>query len=303
MGSTLRGANRYLASRYLVRACLLPFASRPARMFFKHADTKLLVASLVLFLLVTGAAAWGLGAVAGLYVALTLALGLVVGVQLNLYRKRQRDDELNRRHLQALLALHATLDLRAPLPPLTGWAASPELVATLVDLVRRHRPRTILELGSGASTVAMAYALEQHAEGAGHVHSLDHEADYGAATRAEAVRHGLDDLATVHHAPLRQATFDGQTFAWYDLDALPHDLPPLDLVVVDGPPRETNPQARYPALPALLDRLSDRALVVLDDADRADEAALLDRWLARYDGFAVERYPSPKGTAVLRRTA
>lgn len=272
-------------------------------MFFKHADTQLLVASLVAFVLLTVAAAWGLGAVAGLYVGVTLALGLLLGVQLNLYRKRRRDDEQHQRHVQALLALHATLDVRAPLPPLTGWAASPELVATLVDLVRCHRPRTILELGSGASTVAMAYALEQHVGGAGHVHSLDHEADYGAATRVQAARHGLDALATVHHAPLRRQTFDGQTFAWYDLDALPSDLPPLDLVVVDGPPRETNPMARYPALPALLDRLSGDALVVLDDANRADEAAILDRWLGRYDGFAVERYPSPKGTAVLRRTA
>jgi hypothetical protein len=57
-------------------------------------------------------------------------------------------------------------------------------------------------------------------------------------------------------------------------------------MIVDGPPGATGPQARYPALPALLQAIpSDPArplqiTLLLDDMIRADEQATAAAWQA-----------------------
>jgi hypothetical protein len=75
----------------------------------------------------------------------------------------------------------------------------------------------------------------------------------------------------------------------------------IDLLFVDGPPKATGPQARFPAIPVLLSQLSDDALIVLDDTAREDERAISDRWVAEY---AVERTVRrfEKGARIFRRT-
>jgi exonuclease SbcC len=58
------------------------------------------------------------------------------------------------------------------------------------------------------------------------------------------------------------------------------------LVIVDGPPGATGPQARYPALPALLDAIpADPAhplqvTLLLDDLHRPEEQAIAAAWQA-----------------------
>lgn len=265
----------------------------------KHEDTRLLVTAGVLYLVVALVFALLLP-VAGLYVAVGWALLTVLVVQLYLFRRRQIEDRTQFRQLQAVQSLTHLLPLRAPLPSLAGWAASPELAATLYGLVRHEKPRVIVELGSGVSTIVMGYALEQN--GAGHLYSLDHDAAFGEETRQRLAEHGLADYAEVLDAPLTDQPLDGETWHWYDPDALT-DLPPVDLLVIDGPPRETQPHVRYPALPRLVERLQPRATVVLDDADRPEETEIVRRWREQFPAFAHTRVESPKGTAVLRRSA
>jgi predicted O-methyltransferase YrrM len=258
-----------------------------------------MVVSIILLVLVAAGAWMATGRAAGLIVLLVAFAGLV-GIQLHLYRKRKADDIQQRRHIQALLFLFSAFDFRAPLPSLTGWAISPELAATLVTLVRTHEPDVIVELGSGASTLVMGYAVEQ--QGKGRVISLDHSAKYGAETRKDLAMHALQDWTEVRHAPLTSIQQRGKTWSWYDLDAIEKNLS-IDMVVIDGPPRETGPMARYPAVPALYEYLSDDAVVVLDDAYRKDEKGILDRWMSDYDDFELVIHESPSGTAVLRRTS
>lgn len=262
-------------------------------------DTRWLGISTVL-LAVLAAGGWMVMGSAAVLVVLVVAFAGIVGLQLYLYRKRSVDDVQQRRHLQALLYLFTALDVQAPLPALTGWAVNPELAATLVALIRRHQPEVVLELGSGASTVIMGYAVEQN--GCGRVISLDHNEHYGAATRRTLARHGLQAWADVRHAPLTRIEHGETAWSWYDLDALEENLT-IDMVFVDGPPHETGTMARYPALPALYPYLSDEAIVVLDDAYRADERAMLNRWMEDYADFAVEVQAHPNGTAILRRSA
>ena len=201
------------------------------------------------------------------------------------------------RQVEALLALYRDVDPPRSLPALRGWSASPDLLLYLYHLVLKERPRRILECGSGASTVVLAYALK--AVGQGQLTSLDHLEHYCAATRAQLCDHGMDSWANVEHAPLAPAEIEGQPWLWYNLDAVPEG--PIDLVVIDGPPAQTQPNARFPAMPLLRGRLSESAVLVLDDLVREDEQEIVRRWLDQFDDWVLEEVDHEKVTGVLRR--
>jgi hypothetical protein len=59
--------------------------------------------------------------------------------------------------------------------------------------------------------------------------------------------------------------------------------------------------ARYPALPMFFERLSESAIVLVDDASRPDEQEMIKRWLKEYPVFSHEFLPHEKGTVILRR--
>lgn len=197
---------------------------------------------------------------------------------------------------QASIELAGILPLRAPLRPMTGWAITPELGAILVRTVLERRPKTIVELGSGVSSIVHGYSLEL--VGGGRVISLDHDAAYAEVTRREIALHALSDTVTVVDAPLVTQLVGGESFDWYSLANLPEDTR-IDMLLVDGPPARTGRLARYPALPLLLSRLADGATLVLDDAARRSERAIVERWM-RDHGARLEHvfHETRKGVSV-----
>jgi hypothetical protein len=125
---------------------------------------------------------------------------------------------------------------------------------------------------------------------------------HAARTREALASAGLTDVATVVDAPLVDHVVEGETWRWYDLASLPR-LPLAGLLVVDGPPGGLRPLARYPAMPLLEDRLTDTAIVVMDDTRRSDERLIAERWAARPGAWRLEFRDTEKGAAILRRNA
>jgi predicted O-methyltransferase YrrM len=204
------------------------------------------------------------------------------------------------RQLEALQNLNAVLPTSDVLPATRGWAASPDLLVTLVDLVITERPSLIVECGSGASTLWLALALRRFGID-GRIIALDHDPVFSRKTRDFLARHDVLDLAEVRDAPLESFSLDGETYSWYARTAW-EDLAGIDLLFVDGPPAATGHQARYPALPLLNKSLSPIATVVLDDLIVPDMREMLPRWLDADPGFSSEILPLEKQAAVLRRT-
>jgi hypothetical protein len=128
--------------------------------------------------------------------------------------------------------------------------------------------------------------------------SLEHDPDYHQQTAQELSRLGLSDFAEVRLAPLEQCAVQGETWSWYAESAW-RDLGGCGLLFVDGPPGWSAPLARYPAVPVLADALTPGAAVFLDDYDRADEQAVVARWIQQYPTWSLERIAHRKGTAAL----
>jgi predicted O-methyltransferase YrrM len=204
------------------------------------------------------------------------------------------------RQLEALQNLNAVLPASGIMPASRGWAASPDLLLVLVDLVSTQRPALVVECGSGASTLWLALAMRQF-KVSGRIVALDHDPVFGAKTREFLARHDVDDLAEVRDAPLENFSLDGESYSWYARSAW-EDLTGIDLVFVDGPPAATGHQARYPALPLLRESLSPAATVVLDDLVVPDMQEVLRRWLDAYPDFGAEIIPLEKQAAVLHRS-
>ena len=188
------------------------------------------------------------------------------------------------REVEALLQLFHDFEPRAPMPSSGGFALNPTDLLDLLHLVRTRKPRLVVELGSGTSTVWMAYLMQQIG---GKLISLDHDHGYAEKTRAALAQHGLTEVAEVRDAPLRPVVLDGRTFPWYDVDALA-DLHGIDLLVIDGPPEKTGPDARYPAMRVLEKQLADAATILFDDAHREAERAALEKWVETIEGLTQE---------------
>ena len=182
------------------------------------------------------------------------------------------------------------LALDAPIPPTRGWAASPDVLLTLVHSARSSDIRTIVDLGSGVSTLVLAKADPQ-----ARVISIDNSPEYAAKTQLLLDSHGITNVE-IRVAPLAPHASGN---SWYETSVFT-DITEIDLLFIDGPPATADGQARHPAFTELLKKLSAKAIVVLDDAGRDGEKELANKFAAGISTHMVEFLDHEKGTAVIR---
>ncbi|NNM77148.1 class I SAM-dependent methyltransferase [Sphingomonas sp. ID1715] len=176
------------------------------------------------------------------------------------------------------------------LPNLGSWKADTALLHRIVDTIEKLRPRQVVELGAGASTLVAARAMAL--SGGGRLTSFDQHADFVAATGAWLVEHGLS--ANLHTAALVPAPA-GWPRLWYDVHHLPDRI---DLLIIDGPPWTVHPLVRG-AAETLFDRIPVGGTVLLDDAARPGERLVARRWRKAWPNFSFTLDRSgTKGTLV-----
>lgn len=190
------------------------------------------------------------------------------------------------------------------LPAMHGWPISPDFALLLIKQITSQLYQAVIEFGSGVSTLIIARALQRtatkHKRAPTAFLSLEHLEHYHAETQEHLAVAGLQDRVDLVCAPLvpYQAA-NGQKYPYYDLQ--PH-LRALNrqirgsskvLAVIDGPPCSTRTEARYPALPVLLDHFPHirQFDLLMDDYIRDDERAIVQQWeeLAQDRGLDCKR--------------
>lgn len=208
--------------------------------------------------------------------------------------KSRQETETLFSQIQSLLALERKLALSEALPPMRGWAASPDFLLRIANEVDERNPITVLECSSGVSTLVVARCLQIN--GKGHVFSLEHDPKYALITRKQLDKYNLAEWATVLDAPLETAHTETP---WYREESIPPGLEPIDMLIIDGPPAAVAPLARFPALPRLLSRMATTALILMDDAKRDDETEIVKRWLLMFPTLLHRDGYCEKGCALL----
>jgi predicted O-methyltransferase YrrM len=272
-----------------------------------------LVLLVTVSIMVFGAVGWLWWGEAALLVALALSTMCSLALALEIYRRLSRyvlgaieesnDSQTDTiiRQTEALLSLFSVLRPSLPLPDTRGSAMSPDLLKRVVENIYAGRPSLVLEAGSGASTLFIAYCLRQ--VGQGRLIALEHDTVYLESTRELLALHGVEDFATVVHAPLREVEVRGQRWLWYDTTRFSLDQP-IDLLVIDGPPGTIGPLARYPALPLLFEHLDHGATIIVDDANRPDERKVVTRWRQEYrERITCDFVALEKGAYILRKVS
>ena len=181
------------------------------------------------------------------------------------------------------------LDLSAPIPSTRSWAASPDVLLTLLELSQSSTPARILDLGSGMSTLVLAKSAPQAT-----IISIDNSAEFAGKTKKLLETHGVTNV-DLRVAPLSP---HHSGVDWYDLSKF-EDISHIDLLFVDGPPGSKNPKARHPAIAECVAKLNPRAIVVIDDAGRDGEKDMAHEFAKALPNHSLEFLSHEKGTAVL----
>lgn len=233
------------------------------------------------------------------------------GLLENLFKKQAEDLVRVRRHLETAVKNNSANAVRqlqsfvgmqeyfatGVLPAFNSeahsWPVSADFALCVMRQLVLQPYDLVIEFGSGMSTVIVAKTLalmaERHEAQQTRFVSFEHLDSYYQQTHAHLQQAGLANAVQLTLAPLAEwQSSDGQVYSYYSCQSTlaqlakqkPGSLNRI-LVIVDGPPASTGPQARYPAGPLLVEQFPNVHIdFLMDDYVREDEKQVVQRWLA-----------------------
>ncbi|MBK1649512.1 hypothetical protein CKO36_13120 [Rhabdochromatium marinum] len=210
-----------------------------------------------------------------------------------LEREQQQRSKNSLDQVENFIRLQAYMGGDILMPEMHAWPISPDLGVLLIRLVEATAYDSVIEFGSGVSTLILAHALHKTAARQQRTPapflSVEHLEQYRDQTAAQLQQAGLRDRVDLCLTPLKPYQAEnGNTYPYYTIQTALQQLARQRfdnarvLVLVDGPPAATGPQARYPALPLLLDSFpaSTQFDILTNDYMRDDERAIVALWEA-----------------------
>ncbi len=177
------------------------------------------------------------------------------------------------------------------------WSLDHEAINRLRQRFLQIGPDSVLEFGSGVSTVVFSYLLrERFADDAPRLVSVEQSADFAGRTETLLARSGSRKAVQFEFPGMADYEFEGETVSSYNLsdEVLGRVFSAIrpSLIFIDGP-FGAGP-VRAPVLPRILPYLTWPATVILDDALRDNEMRILEAWSA-LPGVSV------KGISLIRK--
>lgn len=180
-----------------------------------------------------------------------------------------------------------------------NWSTYPDFLKVIVSKLQKEKPITVVECGSGVSTIVSAYIFKKNNQG--HIFSLEHDKLYYNISKNEIKRQQIEEYITLIYAPLKIFKIKGKMWTWYDTSEIKKRIKKIDFLLVDGPPGFLQKHSRYPAFPVLKKFFHKNTAVVLDDSDRPDEREIVNRWLLENPEYCVSHLKTVKGMCILKQ--
>lgn len=205
----------------------------------------------------------------------------------------QTQQNNNYRQQQSLQSIYGLIDIRSPLPTMGAWAASPDFIQIISEIILEKKPKTVVECGSGVSSVVIGYLLEKNERG--RLFSLENSDVFFEKSKQLIAQHQLDSQVDILHAPLISMKLNKADVKWYDTTQVA-DIQQIDILIIDGPTGH-----RYPVLPMLFEQLSDTVIIIIDDCKREKDSGNISRWLSEFP-LTATWVDTEKGTCILKKT-
>lgn len=178
-----------------------------------------------------------------------------------------------------LKELHAKLELMHIMPkffPFSNYTISCFDLNEICKELALSKPQSLLEFGSGLSTLVIAKLFENNLDFK--IISIEHDLDWINFMNGIIVENGLTNIEIIH-SKLIEAKYEAFNGLWYDLDL--EKLPLFDVILVDGPPcnAKNRPYSRFFSINAIKSKLKSGGYIYLDDADRPGEKKIIHDWV------------------------
>lgn len=203
--------------------------------------------------------------------------------------------------IESLISIYNRLPNINFLPPTRGWAGSPDFLNKIIEIIVKNKPKFVLEVSSGVSSIIIGQALNINKEGKSL--SLEHDLEYSKNSIENLNLNEINGVSRILYSPLKNYIIEGGNWKWYDIENIVFDEK-IDLLIIDGPPRITQKLARFPAIPLLHNNFSDSISIILDDSNREDETIIIMEWTKYLENIGyfvkIENYNKfEKGLVVL----
>lgn len=187
------------------------------------------------------------------------------------YHSKKTDDIYSMTILQPLL-----IDL--PYIPINGGALRPICIAYILNEIIINERKSILEFGSGLSTIIMARLISKNNIKT-KIITVEHNEKWATIIEQYLGNENLLQYVTIIRADLKEIETSFGVVNWYDYNKISAIIEgeKFDLIVVDGPPANSE-KIKYSRLPAfvnLKNNFAENYCFILDDANRKGEQEII----------------------------
>lgn len=195
-------------------------------------------------------------------------------IEMESKRKIQQSD-FNKRELKAFEILKPYFPEGFLLE--TSYSLSFQTIQHILNDIQIFKPKVILEFGSGLSTLILGNFIKK-SQLRTKLISIDDDSSWQELLKAQGTLADFYCFPLVANHPF---SYEGLG-SWF---GIPSDHPltnlQLDMVIVDAPKGNLSKMSRVGFIPFIKQKLSEGAIVYLDDTHRSDESLIAESFLVQ----------------------
>jgi predicted O-methyltransferase YrrM len=266
-------------------------------------DLEWLKGKRIVFVAIVIASAWWAIATIIENQTISIAILLAIIIALITHLLRQLWEELAfrsneaQRIAEAWNSIYKLLPTLKTLPALSSFSLAPDAGLLILKQILQSKPATIVELGSGISTMLISRLIEQEGLTTKLI-SIESDNDCMIECQQELIFQGTSKHVTFIYAPLTNNDVDGTNMLWYNSSVIPEGE--IDMLIIDGPPERKGTSARYPAIPVLQKQLSHQAIIIADDCGRKDVKDAVEKWMKLLKGAKSKTHRLVRPVTVIK---